>query len=40
MASSAPPAPPSPDGTAPKQPRRSTNQESADAKGHICEPLR
>jgi hypothetical protein len=40
MASSAPPAAPGPDGAAPTQPRRSTNQESADAKGHISEPLR
>jgi NAD(P)-dependent dehydrogenase (short-subunit alcohol dehydrogenase family) len=40
VATSPAPAPPSPDGTAPTQPRRSTNQESADAKGHISEPLR
>ena len=40
VASSARPTPPSPDGAALTQPRRSTNQESADAKGHICEPLR
>jgi NAD(P)-dependent dehydrogenase (short-subunit alcohol dehydrogenase family) len=40
MASSAPPAAPGPDTAAPTQPRRSTNQESADAKGHISEPLR
>jgi hypothetical protein len=40
MASAAPPAAPGPDTAAPTQPRRPTNQESADAKGHICEPLR
>jgi NAD(P)-dependent dehydrogenase (short-subunit alcohol dehydrogenase family) len=40
VATSPAPAPPSPDGTTPTQPRRSTNQESADAKGHISEPLR
>jgi hypothetical protein len=33
MAPSAPPAPPGPDTAAPTQPRRSTNQESADTKG-------
>jgi hypothetical protein len=33
MASSAPPAAPGPDTAAPTQPRRSTNQESADAEG-------
>jgi hypothetical protein len=40
VASSALPTPPSPDGATPTPPRRSTNQESADAKGHISEPLR
>jgi NAD(P)-dependent dehydrogenase (short-subunit alcohol dehydrogenase family) len=40
MASAAPPAAPGPDGAAPTPPRRSTNQGSADAKGHISEPLR
>jgi NAD(P)-dependent dehydrogenase (short-subunit alcohol dehydrogenase family) len=39
LATSPAPALPSPDGATPTQPRRSTNQESADAKGHISEPL-
>jgi NAD(P)-dependent dehydrogenase (short-subunit alcohol dehydrogenase family) len=39
-ASSVPPAAPGPDGAVPTQPRRSTNQEGADAKGHTTEPRR
>jgi NAD(P)-dependent dehydrogenase (short-subunit alcohol dehydrogenase family) len=40
VAASAQPAAPGPDGAAPPPPRRSINDEGADAKGHASEPLR
>ncbi|HET9291043.1 MAG TPA: SDR family NAD(P)-dependent oxidoreductase [Actinomycetes bacterium] len=40
VAASAQPAAPGPDGAAPQPPRRSINDEGADAKGHASEPLR